>query len=91
MKNEQQLVLVAARKSRGGQHWNKDDYDVRLLDPSGPVIGRIFKPPQAPKDRPYFWTITAVRAQLPTERGYTATREEAMAAFKSAWGSANRR
>jgi hypothetical protein len=25
-----QLVLVSARKSRGADHWDKDDYDVRL-------------------------------------------------------------
>jgi hypothetical protein len=25
-----QFVLVSARKSRGADHWDKDDYDVRL-------------------------------------------------------------
>ena len=33
------LALVSARKSRGADHWDKDDYDVRLGDASGPVIG----------------------------------------------------
>ncbi|MGB9410570.1 MAG: hypothetical protein WCB26_05050 [Pseudolabrys sp.] len=28
--NSVKLVLVSARKSRGGDHWDKDDYDVRL-------------------------------------------------------------
>jgi hypothetical protein len=28
--NDTQLVLVSARKSRGVDHWKKDDYDVRL-------------------------------------------------------------
>jgi hypothetical protein len=31
------------------------------------------------------WTITARVPQYPHDRGYTATREEAMAAFKAAW------
>jgi hypothetical protein len=26
------FVLVSARKSRGADHWDKDDYDVRLGD-----------------------------------------------------------
>jgi hypothetical protein len=31
------LVLVSARKSRGSGQWDKDDYDVRLGNGSGPV------------------------------------------------------
>jgi hypothetical protein len=53
------LVLVSARKSRGAEHWDKDDYDVRLGDKSGPVVGRIMRHPQAPEAQPWFWTITA--------------------------------
>ena len=60
-----QLVLVSARKSRGADHWDKDDYDVRLGDASGPVVGRIMRHPQAPEDQPWFWTITA-REQPPS-------------------------
>ena len=33
--------------------------DVRVADKSGPVVGRIMHHPQAPKDQPWFWTITA--------------------------------
>ena len=39
------LVLVSARKSRGAGHWDKDDYDVRLGDKSGPIVGRIMLHP----------------------------------------------
>jgi hypothetical protein len=48
-----QFVLVSARKSRGADHCDKDDYDVRLGDKSGPVVGRITrgKPLNAPADR----------------------------------------
>jgi hypothetical protein len=49
------LVLVSARKSRGSE----DDYDVRLGDKRGPVVGRIMRHPQASEAKPWFWTITA--------------------------------
>jgi hypothetical protein len=52
-----------------------DDYDVR--DSHGKVVGRIIRHPQAPKDLPWFWTITA--REIPPSvhnRGYSATREQ---------------
>ena len=75
------VVLVSARKSRGAVHW---DYDVRLGDASGAVIGRIMRHPQAPEDQPWYWTITA-REQPPSvySRGYAASREQAMRYFKA--------
>ena len=79
-----QLVLVSARKSRGADHWDKDDDDVRLGDGSGPVVGRIMRHPQAREDQPWFWTITA-REQPPSvyNRCYAASREQAMRYFKA--------
>jgi hypothetical protein len=50
------------------------------------VVGRIMLHPQAPKDLPWFWTITA--RQVPPSvhnHGYAATREQAMADFKARW------
>ena len=63
---------------------SKDDYLV--LDGTRKVIGRIMLHPQAPKDQPWFWTITALE-QPPSidNKGYSATREEAMANFKARW------
>ena len=82
------LVLVSARKSRGAGHWDKDDYDVRLGDKGGPVIGRIMRHPQTPEAQPWFWTITA-REQPPSvyNRGYAASREQAMRYFKTRYVS----
>ena len=51
-----QFVLIKASKSRGGV-WSDDDYYVR--DRAHNVVGRIMLHPQAPKDWPWFWTITA--------------------------------
>ena len=75
------LVLVPARKSRGADH---ADYDVRLGNASGPVVGRIMRHPQAPEAQPWFWTITAPE-QPPSvyNRGYAASREQATRYFKA--------
>jgi hypothetical protein len=82
--NDTQLVLVSARKSRGADHWDKDDYDVRLGDASGAVVGRIMRHFQAPEAQPWFLTITA-REQPPSvyNRGYAVSREQAMRYFKA--------
>jgi hypothetical protein len=79
------LLLVHASTSRPSGHWSDDDYDVRVGDVRGKVIGRIFLSPMAPQDRPWFWTITVRFPQKPTQRGYAATRADAMVAFKLAW------
>jgi hypothetical protein len=52
----------------------------------GKVVGRIMRHPQAPKDQPWFWTITAREIPLTVHnRGYSATREQAMEDFKARW------
>jgi hypothetical protein len=71
-----QFVLVKASKSLGGV-WSDDDYIVRDRT-RNVVVGRIML------DR--FWTITA--REIPPSvynRGYSATREQAMADFKARW------
>ena len=88
MSNDRELVLVSARKSRGSNHWDNDDYDVRRGDNGGPVVGRIFRSTVAPTTTPWFWTIIKLKPVKSTERGYAATREAAMFALKEAVAAA---
>jgi hypothetical protein len=80
----QKLILVHASKSRPGKR-SADDYDV--WDGSAKVVGRIFRATATPPGRPWFWMITDLALQRPTELGYAASCEEALAAFKQAWHS----
>jgi len=80
------LILKGASESRPSGKWSADDYDVVERDQHGEKnVGRIMRAPQAPAGNPWFWTITARVPQNPHDRGYAASREEAMADFKAAW------
>jgi hypothetical protein len=79
----QKLILVHASKSRSSGQWSDDDYDV--WNGNAKVVGRIFRATTTSPGRPWFWTITERALQRPTDLGYAASCEEAMAAFKQAW------
>ena len=76
-------LILKPTGSHYGREWSGDDFVV-LLDRE--VVGRIMLHPQAPKEQPWFWTITSL--EMPPSvynRGYSATREQAMADFKARW------
>jgi hypothetical protein len=60
--------------------------DYEAFDENRRPVGRIMWTHAAARERPWFWTITARVPQQPIDRGYAATREEAMSAFRAARG-----
>jgi len=62
--------------------WSMNEYDAFEGDRH---IGSIMLDPQRPQDQQWFWTITARVPQNTADRGYAATREQAMEDFKRQW------
>jgi hypothetical protein len=83
IRNGHDLILKTMRSQYGSGFDARNDYVVIDGDR---VIGRIFLSPRSPPGRNWMWTITA-RDKPPSihNRGYSATREQAMADFKAQW------
>jgi hypothetical protein len=61
---------------------NLEDYNV--LE-NGVVVGRIFRSPGAPDDRPWMWASGHNGDIRRAAHGYEPTRKTAMAAFAKSW------
>lgn len=72
------LTLVCASKTN-----NRDSFAV--FDGED-CIGHIMRTQKCPKDKPWFWTIFVGGASgIVSDRGYAATREQAIAHFEVEW------
>jgi hypothetical protein len=78
----ERLILKRAPASRSSGQWRDDDYDVLKDDV---IVGRIFKVPVAPADRPWMWASGHNGHLRRAAYGYEPTREDAMAAFAKSW------
>jgi hypothetical protein len=73
--HESEIVAERASKFRSDDHWPADDYEV--FDGSKHT-GRILLTHAAPSGRRRIWKIATGIPQSTPNRGYAATREEAM-------------
>ncbi len=79
------LLMLKKTAAHYGGDWS--DHDHVVLE-NGNVVGRIMLHPHGPQGRPWLWSITSRMPQCPENRGYTETREQAMADFKARWHTA---
>ena len=75
--------MLILRQTNLGSGKLSDDFEV--LDTDRKPVGRILWAHAASRNTPWFWTITARVPNSMHDRGYAATREQAMADFKAAW------
>ena len=75
------LTLIRATKSDDRQP-SDDNY---VLFDGDRCVGHIMRTRQAPQGKPWFWTIFAHDRQATQDRGYTATRAQALADFLASW------
>ena len=73
------LTLVSASKA--------DNPDSFAIFDGEDCIGHIMRTQKSPEDKPWFWTIFVEAAPgiVSDQRGYAATRKQAIANFEAEW------
>ena len=72
------LTLVSASKA--------DNRDSLAVFDGEDCVGHIMRTQKSPPGKPWFWTIfVSDRHNSTVDRGYAATREQAMADFEAQW------
>ena len=72
------LTLVSASKA--------DNRDSFAIFDGEACIGHIMRTQKSPEDKSWFWTIfVGVAPGIVCDRGYAATREQAIADFEAEW------
>jgi hypothetical protein len=74
------MITMLPLESAEGGRWRVDIYNVR---DRGRVIGRIMRTHIA--GWPWFWAITAQRRQRCDDRGYAASRQNAIEQLRRRW------
>jgi hypothetical protein len=77
LQSEEEFVLVNADTN--------ENFDVRLGNAKGRIVGCIFLAAQSPRYQPWFWTIAASMPISRDNHGYAASCELAMEALKLSW------
>jgi hypothetical protein len=75
------LTLVSASK--------EDNRDSFAIFEGAHCVGHIMRTHRAPQGKPWFWTIFALPSNMP-DRGYAATREQAIADIEALWVSSKK-
>jgi hypothetical protein len=72
------LTLVGTSKA--------DDRDSFAVFDGEDCVGHIMRTHKSPPGKPWFWTIfVSDRHNITVDRGYAATREQALADFEALW------
>lgn len=82
--------MASLRLALTSKYFGFGGADDHVVLDGGRAVGRIMLHPEGSPERPWFWTITAPEMTPSVDnRGYSATREAAMADFQARWAGSH--